>query len=285
LVDLLESARDLFRGEANPAGVAPREAMIDTGKHILAALITENLAKHRKAKSKKGISDWTFTKEHAGIPIKYTDRLTYGNTKLKGILVWDLPAVTTCPSCAECKGACYAVKAQILYPMTMLFRWTNLLLYLLDPEWLEKRIIEQIVKRSRGYNSLRIHASGDFFDQDYVDWWEGIVRYLRAQTLFGTAHIYAYSKAEEVVDLSGLERQGVNIVSSILPGGGINFTASLKPKGLSEAREMARQANRAGAGAIICPATISEGVNCGEKRWGGSCTHCLTHRYTVFVRH
>jgi hypothetical protein len=265
--------------------VESREVLIDTGKRILANLIAENLEQNRKAKSKKGISDWTFTKEHAGIPLKTVDRLTYGNVKLKGILVWDLPAVTTCPSCASCKSACYAVKAQVRYPMTMAFRWTNLLLYLLDPVWLEKRIIEQIVKRSRGYTSLRIHASGDFFDQDYVDWWEGIVRYLRAQTLFGTAHIYAYSKAEAVVDLSGLESQGVNIVSSILPGGGINFTPSLKPEGLQEAREMMRQANEAGAGAIICPATIKESIKCGEKRWGGSCTHCLHHRYTVFVRH
>lgn len=283
LDNLLEHARDLFRGESNP--VASREALIDTGKRVIANLIRENLDKNRKAKSKKGISDWTFTKEHAGIPLKTTDRLTYGNIKLKGILVFDLPAVTTCPSCADCKGACYAVKAQLLYPMTMLFRWTNLMLYLLDPDWLEKRIIEQIVKRSRGYDSLRIHASGDFFDQDYVDWWEGIVRYLRNQTLFSTANIYAYSKAEGVVDLESLRSVGVNILSSILPGGGINFTKSLKPEGVQEAREMVRQANEAGAGAIICPATVSEGVKCGKKRWGGSCTHCLTHRYAVFVRH
>jgi hypothetical protein len=280
---LLAHARDLFRFHENP--VASREALIETGKHIIANLIATNLAKHRKARSKKGIADWMFTKEHAGIPIKTADRLTYGNIKLKGILVWDLPAVTTCPSCESCKSACYAVKAQLHYPMTMLFRWTNLLLYLVDPDWLEKRIIEQIVERSRGYDSLRIHASGDFFDQDYIDWWEGIVRYLRAQTAFGTASIYAYSKAENLLDLESLRSQGVNILSSILPGGGINFTPSLKPKGLREAREMLSQANEAGAGAIICPATLSEGIKCGKKRWGGSCTHCLTHRYTVFVRH
>ena len=281
LESLLTQARDLFRFRENP--VASREAMIDTGKRILANLIKENLDKNRKAGSKKGVADWTFTQEQAGIPLKTKDRLTYGNIKLKGILVWDLPAVTTCPSCESCKSACYAVKAQLLYPMTMAFRWTNLLLYLLDPAWLGNRILLQMKDRARGYTSLRIHASGDFFDQEYVDWWVQIVT--AARKMLPPFHIYAYSKAEGTVDLSGLEAQGVNILSSILPGGGINFTKSLKPAGIAEAREMARQANEAGAGAIICPATIKESIKCGEKRWGGSCTHCLTHRYAIFVRH
>ena len=91
LNDLLEHARDLFRGESNP--VASREALIDTGKRVIANLIRENLDKNRKAKSKKGISDWTFKKDIAGIPVKTIDRLTYGNIKLKGILVFDKATV------------------------------------------------------------------------------------------------------------------------------------------------------------------------------------------------
>jgi hypothetical protein len=282
LDSLLEQARDLMRGESNP--VASREALIETGKHILAALIRENLAKAKAARSAKGISDWTFKHERAGIPIKSADRLTYGNEKLKGILIWDLPAITTCPSCAECKGSCYAVKAQVRYPMTMAFRWTNLLLYLLDPVWTEKQILSQMINRSRGYESLRIHSSGDFFDQEYIDWWEGIVRYLRAQTP-GPWKIYSYSKADARVDLSGLQTQGVNIVSSILPQGGINFTLHKGKKGVEEARILARQTNEAGARAIVCPATLRKGVKCGSKRWGGSCEWCVTNRHTIFVRH
>ena len=282
--DLLQLAVDVFRGTAaNPPGVESREALVATGKHILANLIQTNLKKHRQMRSKKGIADWTFTKEVAGIPIKTTDRLTYGNIKLKGILVWDLPAVTTCPACEDCKGACYAVKAQLLYPMTMLFRWTNLLLYLVAPKWTALQIINQIEKRSHGYNHLRIHASGDFFDQEYVLWWAGIVAHLRES--MPRLRVYAYSKAEGVVDLEPLKSRGVNILTSILPSGGINFTAHKKPLGLKEAAAMLAEANAAGADAIVCPATKREGIKCGEKRWGGHCTHCLTHRYTVFVRH
>jgi len=282
LNDLLLHARDLFRGEVNP--VASREEMIETGKRILANLISVNLAKNRKARYKKGISDWTFTQSYAGIPLKTYNRITYGNLQLKGILVWDLPAVTTCPSCADCKAACYAVKAQILRPLTMAFRWTNLLLYLLDPPSLKSMILTQILKRNRGYTSLRIHSSGDFFEQEYVDWWVDIVSDLNR--LRPGMTIYAYSKAQGQVDLSGLVGQGVNILSSILPDGTLNFTRSKLPKGKAEALEMARAANEAGAGAIICPATLRKGFKCGEKRWGGSgCVHCLHHRYAVFVRH
>jgi len=280
--DLLLHAHDLFAGRTNP--LASREEIATTGKKILTNLIAANLAKHKAARSKKGIADWTFSKEVAGIRVKYTDRLTYGNEKLKGIMIWDLPAVTTCPSCADCKDACYAVASQLLYPMTLYARWSNLLLYLLDPAWLEKRILSQLISRSRGYTSLRIHASGDFFDQEYADWWEGIVRYMKRQTT-DQIRPYAYTKAEKEVDISGLEGQGVNFILSTLPDGSRNFTESKKPEGLGEAREIARRLAQAGVQAKICPATVSKGIKCGEKRWGGHCTWCLTHRHAIFVRH
>jgi hypothetical protein len=280
LASWLGKSAGLFIRGRNP--VAGRQEIIATGIKLLHELIKTNLAKARASRKKKWISDWTFTDVIEGVPIKSKDRLVYGNTKLKGILIWDLPAVTTCPSCEDCTSACYAARAQMLYPLTMAYRWANLLLYLLAPRWLEQRILQQVAHRSKGYTALRIHASGDFFDQDYVDWWEGIVRRIRNQTGF-TGKIYTYSKAEGVVDLDGLRSVGVNILTSYLPDGGVNFTR--KKGDVAEAKHMLAATRAAGVEAIICPATRYEGKNCGEKRWGGHCTWCLSHRHAIFVRH
>ena len=279
--DLLQLAVDVFRGTAaNPPGVESREALVATGKHILANLIQTNLKKHRQMRSKKGIADWTFTKAVAGIPMKTTDRLTYGNIKLKGILVWDLPAVTTCPACEDCKGACYAVKAQLLYPMTMLFRWTNLLLYLVAPKWTALQIINQIEKRSHGYNHLRIHASGDFFDQEYVLWWAGIVAHR------GNRCPPARTPGFE----SG--RRGRSGAPESLAS--ISHTAAVRrdqlhgaqeTTGSKEAAAMLAEANAAAGTPSECPATKREGIKCERSGGEAIAPDRLTHRYTVFVRH
>ena len=95
------------------------------------------------------------------------------NTKLhKAIAVFNLPAVVTCPGhTAFCSKVCYAKKAERIYKAAKLKRIRNLK-SAIDPDFVSNMIKE--IK----YNhilKLRIHESGDFYSQRYLNKWKKIV--------------------------------------------------------------------------------------------------------------
>lgn len=213
------------------------------------------------------------------LTLRSHNRLVPGNLKLRGIVIWSIPAMTTCPVCAECKGACYALKAQVLREQAYRFRYENLYLWAAYPDLLEKMFLKQLHSKQEiaKYETFRLHESGDFFMQEYIDWWAALAKRWTAM------RFYTYSKAESVLNLNPLEDAGVNIVRSYIPtmhGHVLNFTE--KKGDVAAAKDLLK---RSLAESIVCPATIKKGIKCGEKRWGGHCTWCLTHRFTVFVKH
>lgn len=217
------------------------------------------------------------------IEITGPDRLTSDNMKLKGIVIWSLPAVTTCPSCADCKSACFAMKSQVRHEVYRM-RFENLYLWAEMPDTLERLLMRQIQtsQEIRSRRDFRIHVSGDFFSQEYILWWAGIIGDLGKRFRW-----YCYSKAEGLFDLSPLVKAGLNIVQSYLPDGSLNFTPSKLPKGEEEADAIAEKWKARGLKVKVCPATLETGFKCGEKKWAGTkwCSWCLHQRYTVFVRH
>jgi len=114
--------------------------------------------------------------------------LSRGNHKLpKTTAIFNLPAVMTCPrSTPECRKYCYARKAERMYPQVLPFRLTNLALtkssaFVTD--------VSKELKNSRTVDTVRIHESGDFYDQKYLDKWITIAK------TFPKLVFYAYTKS------------------------------------------------------------------------------------------
>jgi len=142
--------------------------------------------------------------------------LSFENSKLQGIYIFDLLAVFTCRNCASCKDTCYARKAQRMYVDTLLRRsyMTWLSMHFLD--WLKAEIIAEIKKEKPKF--LRIHSSGDFFSQRYADTWAEIAK------MFPETKFYYYTKVENILELKTLaSMKNVNQVSSFLPDGERNY--------------------------------------------------------------
>jgi hypothetical protein len=102
-------------------------------------------------------------------------KLSNGNSKTgKGVLIFNIPAVTTCPGATQqCKKSCYAMKAQRMYPATRKQREENLV------EAVKTSFVSDMVEvlNTNVFNShVRIHESGDFFNQSYLDKWVAIAK-------------------------------------------------------------------------------------------------------------
>lgn len=94
---------------------------------------------------------------------------------------WNLPAGTTCPFAKECKVSsdritgkftthsgsfkCYAVKSE-RFPAVREHRWNNF-------DFVKRGGIPELPSDCR---RVRIHASGDFFSQEYFDMWLNLCR-------------------------------------------------------------------------------------------------------------
>jgi hypothetical protein len=94
---------------------------------------------------------------------------------------WNLPTGTTCPFALECKvtvdritgkfdvkrGAyrCYAASAE-RFPAVRNHRWNNF-------EYMKNGGVPEL---PRDCKAVRVHAAGDFFNQDYFDAWLDIAK-------------------------------------------------------------------------------------------------------------
>lgn len=101
--------------------------------------------------------------------------IALGNRKIsKGVGVWNLPAIETCPGKTKmCEAKCYARKAERHYPQVLPARHRNL-------RAAQEDFVGRMVKLIclSGVQWLRIHESGDFFSQEYLDKWIEISRSL-----------------------------------------------------------------------------------------------------------
>lgn len=129
-----------------------------------------------------------------------------GNAKLDdAIFTFSLPAGYTCPQARDCKSKahpktgritdgpdtvfrCYAATMECRRPSVRVARWHNLeLLRSCKSRDEMAQLILDSLSPFAGY--VRVHDSGDFFNQDYFDAWLAVAR-RRKKTTF-----YAYIKA------------------------------------------------------------------------------------------
>lgn len=189
------------------------------------------------------------------------ERLSKGNSKLYKILIFDLPAIKSCLNCSSCAKRCYAIQAEVQYPETEIYRTTNFHLAMFNPIFLSAMIINQL-SHTR-IKTVRIHSSGDFFSQSYLDLWDAII------SVFPHINFYAYTKVDSILDFSVIKKnKNFNLISSFVEGklnfGSIDYCIELNKE----------------HGTFICPATLNEDVRCGLQ-----CSHCVTDQNVCFVEH
>lgn len=113
-----------------------------------------------------------------------------GNEKLKNtehtrFIIWNLPAVKTCPfATAQCKKSCYAKKAE-RYPEVVFSRSTNLKRSL-QADFVENMVFtietELSTKKFKDKKVVfRIHESGDFYNLEYTKKWIAIAKHFESK--------------------------------------------------------------------------------------------------------
>lgn len=188
--------------------------------------------------------------------------LQAGNKKLsRDILIFNLPPGKSCLNCKECYKTCYARKAYRQYPNVKISWNYNLELAKNDPDKLFNSIVNQL--KSTKKNIIRIHSSGDFFSQGYIDLWEKIIKN------FPNKKFYVYTKVNKLLDFSNIRKlNNFNLIKSFIDGhlnyGSIDYCNKLVKN----------------HGAFLCPATKGKGIRCGQD-----CNYCINNSRPVFIEH
>ena len=101
-------------------------------------------------------------------------KLSRGNSKIYKALIWNLPSGVTCPGSTEmCSKICYARDAEVFRVNTVPpARERNLRISKREDF---KDLMSAKIKRSR-IKLFRIHESGDFYSQKYLDDWVAIMK-------------------------------------------------------------------------------------------------------------
>ncbi len=117
-------------------------------------------------------------------------KVSFGNSKLpKGTMIFNLPAVITCPLRTPlCEKSCYALKAEVQYRHVVpQARHHNL--DRVRKGLFKGLMIEAIQKHHKKIKAIRIHESGDFLSQSYLNDWFAIAKE------FPEFKFYAYTKS------------------------------------------------------------------------------------------
>lgn len=142
--------------------------------------------------------------------------MSNGNRKCKNMLIFNLPAVKSCPEHKDCSKDCYALKAERMYKTAKARRENNFKLAKKDLNGLSLQLREQLNKTK--LTVCRIHESGDYFNQEYLDMWVNIARDYPSTKFFGftkTRRIHDFSVADSLPN--------INILDSYIYGKYLNF--------------------------------------------------------------
>lgn len=133
-----------------------------------------------------------------------------GNRKLpKSTLIWNLPTGLTCiGKTKECIKYCYAKKAEKMYPQVLPFRLRNFKISKLKD--FSEIIISMLGSLKDNWNTIRIHESGDFYNQEYLNKWIEIAKAIQPKI------VYAYTKSLDL-DFSNKPYNFIVIVSDDNP--------------------------------------------------------------------
>ena len=181
--------------------------------------------------------------------------LKRGNAKLNKdtTLVWNLPAGATCGM--TCPG-CYAIKSQKMWPSVAKAWNKNLSLAEDASEFVS--VIDDELKHFQTTKTppkfVRVHGSGDFFNQNYINAWAYIAERNKDYTF------YAYTVRLGDFDFSPLfELQNFVLHDSTISGGKLNYGP------MPAIQELADE-----VGGFVCPYSKDRTGAC-----GGTCIWCM----------
>ena len=196
------------------------------------------------------------------------DLMTNSNQKVKAWL-FSLPPVKSCLNSGSCEKDCYALKAYKQYPSAAALWDYNFHLVKNNLSELYNRLDKQLAKIAKSkMRVVRIHQSGDFYSQEYVELWE------RLAAKYPEIKFYGYTKVDSILDLTSFESlANVAVVKSLVDGkyrnyGTVNYVQRMSVK----------------HNAVVCPATYGE--NKAEIKCGKQCSACINKGTSVFfVQH
>ncbi|MDY0197618.1 MAG: hypothetical protein RBR68_07370 [Tenuifilaceae bacterium] len=185
--------------------------------------------------------------------------LTKGNLKIsKTVGIFDLPTSVCRSSCEKC----YAKKAEKMYKNVLPKRNRNLEATLRD-SFIEEMSNEITISKIKAF---RLHSSGDFYSQDYIDKWIKIIN------KHPDIKFYAYTKAKGYKDLSfkKIEKlKNFNLINSVTPLG-VNYGSK------EYCDKLVKE-----YGYTLCPCAPGKHVSCGDE-----CTLCVEkNKMICFLQH
>lgn len=167
----------------------------------------------------------------------------------------------TCPCTCEggyCQSGHYhrkSVQRSMAINTLLAYKWLN---------WLFAAICAQL--EIIGPCFVRIHATGEFFSDEYAEMWETIVMYYKEWTFWTYTKVPKY---EELFDIY----PNANIVKSIIPGVGFNYghiDYILRAKEELEAH---------GEKVHICKCGVDDTQHC------DNCAGCSLNKWVLFIEH
>lgn len=192
-------------------------------------------------------------------------RLTNKNKKVKAWL-FSLPPIKSCLNSSNCQSTCYAAKAYRQYKRTRELWDNNFDMARYNIFRLYDELVEQLRKiENSKMKVVRIHQSGDFFSQDYINMWCTIARE------FPSIQFYGYTKVSHMLDIKTLNNfDNVNIIDSMIDNK-LNYGSLSYVEGLNKEY-----------GTFICPASRKD---LGDIMCGRECSYCFTKDNVAFIQH
>lgn len=110
------------------------------------------------------------------------------NHVMKDVLIWNLPAKITCKPSAICQKYCYALATEHRWQNATQSRFSNLKCTK-DKDFVDNMVCvmkAQLIKKPMKY--CRIHESGDFYNQKYLENWMQIATYFKDMRFLAFTH-------------------------------------------------------------------------------------------------
>lgn len=166
-----------------------------------------------------------------------------GNSKLHNAYMFNIPAAKDI--CGRTCPGCYSIKEQIRFPSVVEAR--NKRLEASKQKDFASTIISEINALRTKPKWFRIHASGEFYSQSYIDSWTTIAK------SFPNITFFSYTKRLKDFDFSAISSLPNFVLINSLHFGKLNYS----------------KLEDAPSSAFICPSYL--GATCGD-----SCTYCQT---------
>lgn len=204
---------------------------------------------------------------------EYIPMLKSGNLKINNkIGIFDLPAIVTCKY--ACKS-CYALKSERIYKNTRLMRIRHLLhvLYAIYNPCYKWLFINNFINNCKQYKIIRLHGSGDFFNEKYLQ----IILQIINQT--PQINYYTYSKilSNHRIDFINNSYNNFNIIKSMIELDNKIFINYGEHDYINNLQDLLKSQNKP---CYICNYQNMEHGQCMQ-----TCKACLYCSHVLFYKH